>query len=93
MTDGPKELPILLGARGTEPETLLLVGAPDTGGRVTVRRWTAADWSAPAPAHEEPAGGLLRWLEAQAAVGRAMNQSAYAIRLWLTGTGTDSHGR
>lgn len=91
MTDSPNELPVLLGARGAEPETLMLIGMPDANGRVKVRRWTASDWSAPAPAREESASALLAWLDAQSVVGRPMNQSAYAVRLWLTGTG--SHGR
>ena len=92
MTDVPKELPVLLGARGAEPETLMLISAPDAHGRVKVRRWTASNWSAPAPAHEEPARGLLAWIDAQVAVGRSMNQSAYTVHLWLTGTGSGSHG-
>jgi hypothetical protein len=31
----------------------------------------------------ERATSLLQWLEAQSAAGRSMNQSLYALRLWL----------
>jgi hypothetical protein len=30
---------------------------------------------------------LLAWLEKQASSGRPMNQSLYAVRLWLRGEG------
>ena len=83
----PRELPLLLGAGAGVPESLLLIGAPDDAGMVVVRRWTADDWSAvPAP-HIERADAVLQWLDAQLAAGRSMNQSAYALRLWLRGEG------
>ena len=84
----PRELPLLLGPGGGEAESLLLIGAPNTSGDVLVRRWTASDWSAPAPARRERADALLVWLERQHAAGRTMNQGMYALRLWLRGEGT-----
>jgi len=77
------ELPVLLGAGGDAPETLLLIGAPGDDGVVHVRVWSASDWSAPPRGRAERATSLLQWLEEQSAAGRSMNQSLYAVRLWL----------
>ena len=44
-------------------------------------------WSAPVRTDHEPAAALLAWIERQAASGRSLNQSLYAVRLWLRGTG------
>ena len=81
------ELPLLLGAIAGAPETLLLIGAPDDDGVVHVRVWSGSDWSAPPRARAERASALLQWLEEQSAAGRSMNQSLYALRLWLRGEG------
>ena len=83
-----RELPLLLGAGAGAPESLLLIGAPDDAGMVVVRRWTADDWSAVPVPQTERASAVLQWLDAQIAAGRPMNQSAYALRLWLRGQGT-----
>jgi len=84
----PRELPLLLGDSGDEPETLLMIGEP-AGDDVVLRRWTAADWSlAPLPEHRA-AAEVLRWLEGEALRGRRLNQSLYALRLWLRGQGGD----
>jgi hypothetical protein len=80
----PPELPLIVGAGQGEPERLLLIGAPE-GGFVTVRRWSSADWSDGDAARVEDAPALLAWIEAQAAHGRTLNQSLYAVRLWLRG--------
>jgi hypothetical protein len=93
MTDGSamaspqRELPLLLGANAHAPEMLLLIGAPDAQDVVHVRVWSAQDWSAPPRARAERAGAFLKWLEEQGAAGRSMNQSIYALRLWLRGEG------
>lgn len=89
--DAPRELPLLIGHAEGEPETLLLIGAP-AGGEVAVRRWTADDWSAPAAERHE-AESLLRWIEAQGARGRTLNQSLYGVRLWLRGHDPDPRTR
>ncbi|HET9799222.1 MAG TPA: hypothetical protein VFP90_14580 [Gemmatimonadaceae bacterium] len=83
-----RELPLLLGASGGAPESLLLIGAPDAEGVVHVRVWSAGDWSAPPKARAERAAAFLQWLESQSAAGRSMNQSLYALRLWLRGEST-----
>lgn len=82
-----RELPLLLGHQGDQAETLLLIGVPDGAGIVHVRGWSADDWSAPPGARAERALSLLAWLEKQATAGRSMNQSLYAVRLWLRGEG------
>jgi hypothetical protein len=84
---GGRELPLLLGPSSSAPESLLLIGVPDAGGVVHVRVWTAKDWSAPPRARAERAAAFLEWLEAQSKAGRSMNQSLYALRLWLRGEG------
>src|SRR5438445_13653417 len=86
-TGAPKELPLLLGAGGGAPETLLLIGAPGADDVLHVRVWSANDWSAPPQVRAERASAFLRWLEAQSAAGRSMNQSLYATRLVLRGQG------
>jgi hypothetical protein len=89
----PHELPVLLGAGAGSAEALLLVGPRDAGGMVRVRRWSGEDWSATAAGVAERADALLHWIEAQAAAGRSMNQSLYAVRLWLRGEGAPNGGR
>ena len=78
----PRELPLMIGAARGEPEVLMLIGVP-AGDSVVVRRWTSDDWSASPQAMAEDAEGLLQWVEAQSAQGRSLNQSLYAVRLWL----------
>jgi hypothetical protein len=78
-----RELPVLLGAVTDAPETLLLIGVPGDDGVVHVRVWSASDWSAPPRGRAERASALLQWLEEQSAAGRSLNQSLYALRLWL----------
>ena len=96
MTDhastAQRELPLLIGrgADSSAPETLLLIGVPDAQGVVHVRAWTADDWSSPPSSRAERAAPLLAWLEAQADAGRSMNQSLYAVQLWLRGEGTST---
>lgn len=87
-SSAPRELPLLIGGDGVTPESLLLIGVPDTAGIVHVRGWSADDWGAAPRARAERASALLDMLERQATSGRAMNQSIYAIRLWLRGEGT-----
>jgi hypothetical protein len=87
------ELPLLLGAGGESAESLLLIGARDASGMVAVRRWSADDWSAMPHPVAERADALLKWIEAQAEAGRSMNQSLYAVRLWLRGAGAASERR
>jgi hypothetical protein len=87
MAGEARELPLLLGRHRDQAETLLLIGVPDRTGIVHVRGWSAEDWSAPPGARAERATSLLEWLERQAASGRPMNQSLYAVRLWLRGEG------
>jgi hypothetical protein len=91
MTGGtsssPREMPLLIGPGTGTSEMLLLLGVPDTSGVVHVRSWTADDWSAPPRVRAERAETLLQWLESQVQAGRTMNQSPYAVRLWLRGEG------
>jgi hypothetical protein len=82
-----RELPLLLGRGPGASETLILLGAPDAAGVVHVRSWTADDWSAPPRNRAERAEALLKWIESEAAAGRSMNQSLFAVRTWLRGEG------
>ena len=91
MTGGtsssPREMPLLIGPGTGTSEMLILLGVPDTSGVLHVRSWTADDWSAPPRVRAERAETLLQWLESQVQAGRTMNQSLYAVRLWLRGEG------
>jgi hypothetical protein len=82
------ELPVLIGGAANAPETLLLIGTPGDDGVVHVRVWSASDWSAPPRSRAERATALLQWIEEQSAAGRSINQSLYAVRLWLRREGT-----
>jgi hypothetical protein len=83
----PREIPLLLGLGKDSPETLMLIGPLGADGVVHVRTWSGSDWSAPPRVRAERASDLLAWLEVQSASGRRMNQSLYALRLWLRGEG------
>jgi hypothetical protein len=83
----PRELPLVVGPGKGAVETLLLLGVPDSDGVVHVRSWTSQDWSAPPTVRAERAESLLAWCEAESRAGRPMNQSLYAVRLWLRGEG------
>jgi len=84
------ELPVLIGGAANAPETLLLIGTPGDDGVVHVRVWSASDWSAPPRSRAERATALLQWIEEQSAAGRSMNQSLYAVRLWLRREGNEA---
>ena len=88
MASVQRELPLLLGASANAPEMLLLIGVPDANEVVHVRVWSGNDWGAPPRARAERAGAFLQWLEEQSKAGRSMNQSLYALRLWLRGEGS-----
>jgi hypothetical protein len=95
VSDGgtvPAELPLLMGPGQGEPERLMLLGAP-VNGRVVIREWSGDDWSASATSRTEDADALMRWIEAQAAAGRTLNQSLYGVRLWLRDLGTAPRSR
>src|SRR6476469_3903878 len=91
MSDGfsnaTREMPLLLGGFRSIPKTILLISVPDANGVVHIRGWSADDWSAPPGGRAERAAALLEWLERQSSAGRTMNQSLYAVRLWLRGEG------
>jgi hypothetical protein len=86
----PRELPLLLGPGGGAAETLLLIGVPGADDVLHIRVWSANDWSAPPKVRAERATAFLQWLESQSAAGRSMNQSLYALRLWLRREGSAS---
>jgi hypothetical protein len=81
----PEEIPLLLGPLAGEPETLLLVSAPDGAGNVQVRSWSAAAWGSGPRAHTERAIEMLDRIEREVRAGRTMNQSLHALRRWLRG--------
>lgn len=82
-----QELPLLIGAGNDRAEALLLIGRRRADSTVVVRRWSGFDWSAPAEERVEHPDVLLAWIEQQAKSGRSLNQSLYAVRLWLQGIG------
>jgi len=83
--DGRDEFPVILGAGGGAPETLLVIGRPREG-RVQVREWSGADWSRPPREREVATAHLLDEIERAQHAGRRVNQTLYAVRLWLSGT-------
>ena len=83
MSEAPTELPVLIGPGDGEPETLMLIGQPDASSMVSMRRWSAADWSAAPTQHEMRAAALYEWLVKAHARNRTMNQSLTLLRSWL----------
>ena len=78
------ELPVLITGPASEPERLMLVGRPD-GGRVRIREWSGADWSAPPAERELRCEELTEVVERAVRAGRRVNQSPHAVRRWLDG--------
>ena len=78
------ELPLLLGPGRGEPETLMLISEPsDAAGAVTIRHWSAADWSAAPTVQQTSAAALFAKLEDAYRHSRTMNQSLTQLRTWL----------
>ncbi|HYD51058.1 MAG TPA: hypothetical protein VEA99_00470 [Gemmatimonadaceae bacterium] len=82
--EGRDELPVLIGAGAGAPEALLLLGRP-AAGRVRVREWSGQNWSAPPRDRDVDTAALLGEIERAQQAGRRLNQSLYAVRLWLSG--------
>ncbi|MFN2564317.1 MAG: hypothetical protein ABR499_04810 [Gemmatimonadaceae bacterium] len=83
MTGAPdEELPVFIMGPGQEPERLMLVGRPATG-RVRVREWSGADWSAPPIERELGCAELVDAVERAVRDGRRVNQSPQVVRRWL----------
>ncbi len=88
MVSAQREMPLLIGGPArVHRRLLLLIGAPDADDVVHVRVWSAARLERAAARACGAAGAFLKWLEEQSAAGRSMNQSLYALRLWLRGEG------
>lgn len=81
---GRDEMPVIIGAGSGAPEQLLIVGRPRDG-RVTVREWSGADWSAAPRVRALAADALYDEIERAERAGRRVNQGLYAVRLWLSG--------
>jgi len=77
-------LDVLVGGGGDAPEKLLLIERPGADGRVRLRSWTSADWSAPPTPLECSASGLLSEIERAVRDGRALNYELIVVRRWLT---------
>jgi hypothetical protein len=60
----------------------MLVGRPDAG-RVRVREWTGADWSAPATEREVACAEIVDAVDRALREGRQVNQSPQVVRRWL----------
>jgi len=80
------ELPIFVMGPGAEPERLMLVGRP-VAGRVRVREWSGADWSAPPAERDVRCEEVADAVERAVRAGRRVNQSPQAVRRWLDGAG------
>ena len=76
------ELPVLITGPGTEPERLILVGRP-AGGRVRVREWSGADWSAPPIEREAACAEISDAVDRAVRAGRHVNQLPQVVRDWL----------
>lgn len=82
---GRDELPIIVAAGSGEPEGLILVGRPSAG-RVSLRQWSGGEWGSDALERTVATDALIDELDDLQRSGRRLNQSLYAIRLWLSGT-------
>ncbi len=77
-----EELPLFIVGPGPGPERLMLVGRPDAG-RVRIREWTGADWSAPAIEREVACAEIVDAVDRALREGRQVNQSPQVVRRWL----------
>lgn len=82
---GGDELPVFIMGPGAEPERLMLVGRPTGDGRVRVREWSGADWSAPPAEREVDCALMADVVEGAVRAGRRVNQSPLTVRRWLEG--------
>ena len=78
------ELPVFIMGPGSEPERLMLVGRP-TAGRVRVREWSGADWTAPPAERDVACDEIAGAVERALRDGRQVNQSPHVVRRWLDG--------
>jgi hypothetical protein len=78
------ELPVFIMGPGADPERLMLVGRP-AAGRVHVREWTGADWSAPPGQRDVACAEIADIVERAVRDGRHVNQSPQVVRHWLDG--------
>lgn len=79
---GAAELPVFIMGPGAEPERLILVGRP-AAGRVRVREWSGADWSAPPAERDLGCEEVADAVERAVRAGRRVNQSPQVVRRWL----------
>jgi hypothetical protein len=79
-------LQLLVGAGNGEPEMLLLLERPGPDGRVTVRSWTSADWSAAPATDVRLAADLLRDVERWTRQRRGLNHELSVVTRWLQKT-------
>lgn len=82
---GRDELPVILGSSADGAAEALLIVSRPANGRVRVREWSGANWSAPPRERELAAHELLAEVEAAQRAGRRLNHSLYGLRLWLSG--------
>jgi hypothetical protein len=81
-SDSADELPVFIMGPGADPERLMLVGRPSDG-RVRVREWSGADWSAPPAEREVACGEMIDIVDRAVRAGRRVSQSPLTIRRWL----------
>ena len=65
----------------------MLLGAPARAASCTCAPGTSDDWGAVRLRARRTRHGAAPWLAREVARGRSMNQSPYAVRLWLTRDG------
>jgi hypothetical protein len=76
------ELPVFIMGAGAEPERLMLVARP-AAGRVRVREWSSAEWSAPPAERELACAEVADFVERAVRAGRRVNQPPQVVRRWL----------
>jgi hypothetical protein len=81
------ELPVLITGPGAEPERLMLVSRP-AAGRVRVREWSGADWTAPPIEREVACAEIRDAVDRAVRAGRRVNQPLHDVWRWLDGRPT-----
>jgi hypothetical protein len=82
VSSAADELPVVITGPGAEPERLMLVGRP-AGGRVRVREWSGADWSAPPAERDLACTEVADVVDRAVREGRRVNQAPQVVRRWL----------
>ena len=81
----PTILSLVIQGGGGDPESVLLIGRPDSAGRVRVREWTSNDWQS-AVEYDVTADEIVQRVERAVRAFRRVSEDPRSLRRWLGAT-------